>query len=153
MHVSNVSRGAGKSAVAAAAYRSGEKLCNEREGTTYEYARKTDRVYTEILAPQQAPEWATTRSQLWNEVERIEKQSNARLAREVMIALPKELAQEQNRRLTRAYAQTFVNEGMVVDVALHDKGDGNPHAHLLLTVRPFNEDGTWGGKVPQGIPA
>jgi hypothetical protein len=146
MVVSNISRGTGKSAVAAAAYRSGETLHNEREGNTYSYARKSDRVYNEILAPREAPEWARIREALWNEVEHIEKQSNARLAREIMVALPKELTQEQNIALVRAYAQTFANEGMVADLSIHDKGDGNPHAHIMLTTRPFQEDGTWGAK-------
>lgn len=141
-----ISRSSGRSSVAAAAYRSGETLYNEREGQTYSYARKTDRVYSEILAPSHAPEWVKNREQLWNQVEQIEKRKDSQLAREVMIALPKELSKEQNIALARAYAQTFANEGMVADLSIHDKGDSNPHAHIMLTTRPFNEDGTWGAK-------
>ncbi len=144
--VKPISRGKGRSSVAAAAYRSGEKLNNEREGTTYSYARKSGIVYTDILLPAHAPERLQNRETLWNEVEKVEKASNARLAREIMIALPKELSREQNTMLARAYAQTFANEGMIADLSIHDKGDGNPHAHIMLTTRPFNQDGTWGEK-------
>ena len=145
-HVGIMTRGKGKSAVAAAAYRAREKLHNEREGTTYEYSRKGGLVHSEILAPEHAPEWVYEREKLWNEVERIEKQRNAQLAREVVVALPHELTHTQNIALARDYAQTFVQEGMVADLAVHDSGDGNPHAHLLLTMRAFEQDGTWAAK-------
>ncbi len=146
MHVSVVSRSSGRSSVAAASYRSGEELHNEREGITYNYPRKSGIVYTEILTPENSPDWTHHREQLWNAVEAAEKARNAQTAREITFALPHELSREQNIALAKAYAQTFVHEGMIADVAIHDKGDGNPHCHLLLTMRPLHEDGTWAAK-------
>lgn len=135
-----ISRGAGRSAVAAAAYRSGEELENEFEGTIYNYGHKKGIVHTEILAPSNAPEWVYDRQKLWNAVELFENRKNARLAREVMIALPKELTQEQRIELVRDYARIFVRMGMIADIAIHDKGDGNPHAHIMLTDRELDGD-------------
>lgn len=103
--------------------------------------------YTEILLPQNAPEEFVNRSILWNSVEKIEKSKNSQLAREIEIALPKELDREKQIELVREYVkENFVKVGMCADIALHDKGDGNPHAHILLTMRPLNEDTTWGAK-------
>lgn len=142
-----VSRSSGRSSVGAAAYRTGTKLKNERDNLTHDYTKRDDVEYTEIMAPDHAPEWATDRERLWNEVEKIEVAKNARTAREVEIALPSELSREQQIALLKEYTkENFVDKGMVADIALHDKGDGNPHAHILLTTRPFNEDGTWGAK-------
>lgn len=143
-----ISRGKGRSAVGASAYRSGEKIINERDGMIHDYTKKTGVTYTEVLTPDNAPEWAKDRTTLWNEVESVEKSSNSRLAREVEVALPNELTKEQNIELIREYAKdSFVSKGMVADIAIHDKGDGNPHAHIMLTTRPFNEDGSWGQKA------
>jgi ATP-dependent exoDNAse (exonuclease V) alpha subunit len=111
-----ISRAKGRSSVAAAAYRSGEKITDERTGITYNYTQKPGVVHSEILTPEGTPAWAKERAQLWNAVEQAEKSKNAQLAREVMIALPRELSKEQNIALARAYAQTFVNEGMIADV-------------------------------------
>lgn len=142
-----ISRGNGKSSVAASAYRSGEKLTDERLNLTHDYTKKQGVEYTEILTPSNAPEWASDRNRLWNEVEKIEKSKNSQLAREINVALPMELSKEQQIELTKKYVQeNFVAKGMVADIALHDNGNGNPHAHIMLTVRPFNEDGTWGAK-------
>lgn len=142
-----ISRGKGKSAVAAAAYRSGENLTNEYDGITHDYTRKGGIVHTEILLPDHAPSEYANRAVLWNAVEKIEKAKNAQLAREIEIALPKELTREQSISLVREYVkEQFVNAGMCADIAIHDKEDGNPHAHVMLTIRPIEQDGTWGAK-------
>jgi MobA/MobL family. len=142
-----IKRSQGRSAVAAAAYRSGETLTNEWDGMTHDYTKKGGVVYTEILLPAYAPIAFQDRSALWNSVEEIEKSRNAQLAREIEIALPLELSRKEQIRFVRDYAQgTFVSVGMCADMAVHDKGDGNPHAHILLTMRPLKEDGSWGAK-------
>ena len=137
-----ISRGKGKSAVAAASYRSGEKIKNEYDGIVHDFTRKGGIAHTEILLPQNAPQEFSDRGTLWNSVEKIEKSKNSQLAREIEIALPKELNREKQIELVREY----VKVGMCADIALHDKNDGNPHAHILLTMRPLNEDKTWGAK-------
>lgn len=142
-----VQRSKGKSAVAAAAYRSGTKLTNEWDGVIHDYTRKGGIVHTEIMLPAHAPPEFSDRSTLWNSVEFSEKSGNAQLAREVEVALPVELSPEEQLALLRSYVRdNFVADGMCADFAIHDKGTGNPHAHILLTVRPLREDGTWGVK-------
>ena len=142
-----ISRGKGKSAVAASAYRSGEKIKNEYDGIVHDFTRKGGIAHTEILLPQNAPQEFANRSVLWNSVEKIEKSKNSQLAREIEIALPKELDREKQIELVRNYVkENFVDVGMCADIAIHDKNDGNPHAHILLTMRPLNEDKTWGAK-------
>ncbi|MCW0987811.1 MobA/MobL family protein [Streptococcus anginosus] len=142
-----ISRGKGKSAVAAAYYRSGEKIKNEYDGIVHDFTRKGGIAHTEILLPQNAPQEFSDRGTLWNSVEKIEKSKNSQLAREIEIALPKELNREKQIELVREYVkENFVKVGMCADIALHDKNDGNPHAHILLTMRPLNENKTWGAK-------
>lgn len=142
-----ISRGKGKSAVAASAYRSGEKIKNEYDGIVHDFTRKRGIAHTEILLPQNAPQEFANHSVLWNSVEKIEKSKNSQLAREIEIALPQELDREKQIELVREYVkENFVKVGMCADIALHDKNDGNPHAHILLTMRPFNEDKRWGEK-------
>lgn len=142
-----ISRGKGKSAVAASAYRSGEKIKNEYDGIVHDFTRKGGIAHTEILLPQNEPQEFVNRSVLWNSVEKIEKSKNSQLAREIEVALPKELNREKQINLVREYVkENFVNVGMCADIALHDKNDGNPHAHILLTMRSLNEDTTWGAK-------
>ena len=142
-----ISRGKGKSAVSAASYRSGEKIKNEYDGIVHDFTRKGGIAHTEILLPQNAPQEFSDRGTLWNSVEKIEKSKNSQLAREIEIALPKELDREKQIELVREYVkENFVKIGMCADIALHDKDDGNPHAHILLTMRPLNEDKTWGAK-------
>ena len=142
-----ISRGKGKSAVAAASYRSGEKIKNEYDGIVHDFTRKGGIAHTEILLPQNAPQEFSDRGTLWNSVEKIEKSKNSQLAREIEIALPKELNREKQIELVREYVkENFVKVGMCADIALHDKNDGNPHAHILLTMRPLNKDKTWGAK-------
>ena len=117
-----VSRGKGKSAVAAAAYRSGEKLTNEWDGMTHDYTRKGGVVHTEIMLPPHAPPSFADRSTLWNSVELYEKAGNAQLAREIDAALPTELSREEQIRLVREYCSSqFVSRGMCVDYAIHDE--------------------------------
>ena len=146
MSFSNISAGKGRSAIASAAYRSGEKLFDDKEGRHYFYARS---VMPEsfILTPQNAPEWASDREQLWNEVEKNDRKSNSRYAKEFNVALPVELSESEQKELLTKYVQeNFVDEGMVADVAIHRDHPDNPHAHVMLTNRPFNPDGTWGIK-------
>ena len=142
-----ISRGKGKSAVAAAAYRAGEKITNDFDGETHDYTRKGGVVHTEILLPDHAPAAFSDRAVLWNAVEKIEKAKNAQLAREIELALPRELTREQGISLVREYVKAqFVNAGMCADICVHDTGGGNPHAHVMLTMRPFEESGEWGAK-------
>ena len=140
-----ISRGkCGKSSVAAAAYRAADKIRNDYDGVTHDYTRKRGVVHTEILLPDNAPPEYADRAVLWNAVEKIEKAKNSQLAREIELALPVELTKEQNIFLVREYVKRyFVAQGMCADIAIHDTGGGNPHAHVLLTMRPFNEDKTW----------
>jgi len=133
--------------VAAAAYRSGEKLTSEWDGLTRDYTHKPGVVHAEIMLPAHAPPEFADRATLWSSVEQIEKASDAQLAREIEVALPVELSRAEQLALVRAYVQdNFVAEGMCADFALHDKGDGNPHAHIMLTIRPLKADGSWGPK-------
>lgn len=142
-----ISRGKGQSATASAAYRSGDKLYSEYYGESNFYVREV-KPETFILKPDNAPEWCLNREKLWNEVEKIEKYKTAQLAREFNIALPIELSKEEQLELTKEYVQTnFVNKGMVADVAIHRDDLANPHFHVMLTIRPFNQDGSWGGKA------
>ena len=146
-NISIVSRGKGKSAVAAAAYRSGEKLTNEWDGMTHDYTRKGGVVHTEIMLPPHAPPSFSDRSTLWNSVELYEKAGNAQLAREIDAALPIELSREEQIRLVREYCSSqFVSRGMCVDYAIHDTDSGNPHCHIMLTMRPLDGRGTWAAK-------
>ena len=145
-----ISRGKGKSAVASAAYISGEKIKNEWDGVTHDYTKKQGVISKEIYLPDHAPKEYKDRKTLWNSVELFEKNSNAQLARNFIISLPKELSIEENKKMIEEYVQNnFVKEGMIVDLAIHDEsreGNQNIHAHIMTIVRPINEDGTWGQK-------
>ena len=145
--VSIIKRSEGRSAVAAAAYRSGTKLTNEWDGLTHDYTRKGGIVHVEIMLPAHAPPEFADRSILWNSVEQIEKARDSQLAREIEAALPRELSIEQQLALVRSYVKdNFVDKGMCADFAIHDKGTGNPHVHIMLTLRPLKENGQWGAK-------
>ena len=147
LSVKMMSRGKGKSAVSAAAYRSGEKITSDYDGITHDYTRKRGVVMTVILLPRNAPIRFYNRSRLWNAVEKVEKAKNAQLAREIEVSIPKELNFEEGYHLVKEFCQrNFVDKGMIADICFHDKGDGNPHAHIMLTLRPFNEDRSWGSK-------
>jgi hypothetical protein len=136
-----------KSPLACAAYRSGEKLVDEVDNKSFFYKREV-LPETHILAPSHAPDWVYDRERLWNEVNKIEKNYNAQFAREFNVAIPSELSLEQQEKLTLDFCQkAFVDRGMVADIAIHRDDVNNPHFHVMLTVRPFNEDGTWGVKA------
>lgn len=146
-HCKIISRGQGRSAVGAAAYRSGEKLYNEYDGIEHDYTKKGGVAYSEIMLCENAPKEYQDRQTLWNAVEQIEKSSKAQLAREYEVALPVELSREEQIKLVRDFAkENFVDNGMCVDFSIHDKEDGNPHAHIMLTTRPIEQDGSWGVK-------
>ena len=141
-----VRRSMGKSAVAAAAYRSGTKLVNEWDGVTHDYRAKENVAHTEIMLPAHAPPAFQDRSTLWNGVEQVEKSKDAQLARDLEFSLPIELTKTEQIELARAYIRdTFVSAGMCADFSFHDKPD-NPHIHVLLTIRPLKENGEWGAK-------
>lgn len=136
-----ISRGKGQSAVASAAYRSGDRLVDERTGEKKYYSREV-KPETMILAPSDSPEWVYDREQLWNEVEDIEKRKDAQLAREINVALPRELSYDQQSKLIRNFVQSeFVDKGMVVDLAIHRDDKENPHAHVMLTTRNISVSG------------
>lgn len=152
-----------RGAVGSAAYRAGDILCDENDGGTHDFSVKREIVYSEIMLPEHAPEEFQDRATLWNSAEKIEKQCNSRTAREVEVALPNELTTEQQISLVQDYVtRNFVNEGMCADFSIHsghkktkhtdETGQdepikpNNPHAHIMLTVRPLNNDGTWGAK-------
>ena len=149
-----VSRSGGKSAVAASAYRAGEKLTETETGYVHDYTKKNGVIHTEVFLPANAPSEFSSREILWNEVQKIEKQADAQMAREIEVALPVELSREEQLELVRKYVkENFTDTGMCADVAIHEKEvDGktvihqNPHAHILLTTRAFKEDGSWAPK-------
>lgn len=139
-----VSRGMGRSVVAASAYMSCSRLYNDYDGIQHDYTRKQGLIWQDVFLPPQAPQEWRDREQLWNAVEAAEKTKDSRLAREIIVALPVELEPDEQIALTSAYiSQQFVADGMCADVAIHDTDGHNPHAHILLTMRPLNEDGTW----------
>ena len=151
--VSNVSRGSGNSAIKAAAYRSCSELTlnatdadtNITVGLTWNYSKKNGLAYSQIHAPKDAPEWVYDRQTLWQRVEDVETKSNARLAGEYTIALPKEFTTEQNIEFLKEFVENvFVSRGIVVDVNFHNDNSKNPHAHLMYALRQLEKfvDGT-----------
>ena len=119
-------------------------MFSERENSHKDYSRKEEVVYKEVMLPENAPEEFKNREVLWNSVERNEKQYNSQLARKITAALPKEIPREDQIELVRGYCQeNFVSKGMCADLAIHDKEDGNPHVHIMLTLRPLDENGKW----------
>ena len=151
-HVTQIKRSAGQSAVASAAYRSGEKLHSEYYGEVSDYTRKGGVICSEILLPPHAPLSFADRQTLWNEVEKAERGKKAQLAYSFDIALQNEFSMQENIGLARQFLlEQFVSRGMVVDFSVHtpDKGDGgiaNPHFHVMCPIRPLLPDGTWGNK-------
>lgn len=155
--VSIVARGSGRSAVLSAAYRHCAKMDYEREARTIDYTRKQGLLHEEFVIPEDAPEWmqsliadrsvASTSEAFWNKVEEFEKRSDAQLAKDITIALPRELSAEQNIELARDFvARHITAQGMVADWVFHD-APGNPHIHLMTTLRPQTEDGFGSKKV------
>ncbi|MEE1263730.1 MobQ family relaxase [Ruminococcus sp.] len=139
-----ISRSTGRSAVAASAYMSCSKILNDYDGVLHDFTRKHGLMWEHIFLPENAPQEWQDRSKLWNAVERTEKTKDSRLARELVVALPVELGKEQWINLLTDYIQNnFVADGMCADVAIHDTDDHNPHAHIMLTVRPLDDKGKW----------
>jgi ATP-dependent exoDNAse (exonuclease V) alpha subunit len=141
-----VQRSKGKSAVAGAAYQSGENLFSEYDQKHKDYRRKKGVVYTEVMLPPHAPRSYADREQLWNSVESVESQWNSQLARRFELALPREVPKELYPQMVQDYCnQFFVSKGMIVDFAIHDpKPPGhNPHCHVMLTMRALDEQGRW----------
>jgi len=137
-----ISRAAGRSATGAAAYRSGDRIADERTGLAFDYRKKRGIDHSEIMAPANAPEWAHDRAKLWNAVEHSEKRKDSQVAREVEVALPTELNLDQQRDLVRSFVRSqFVDAGMVADIAIHHARGANPHAHILLTMREIGLEG------------
>lgn len=137
-----ISRSSGRSATAAAAYRAGERIEDKRTGLVFDYGKKSGVEYTEIMTPANAPDWASNRAQLWNAVEFGENRKDSQLCREVEVALPIELNNEQQLQLLRGFVQkNFVDEGMVADLAIHRPKAENPHCHILLTMRHIGPEG------------
>ena len=137
-----IGRSSGRSATAAAAYRSGEEIRDERTGKSHDYTGKSDIYDSEILLPENAPERLGDRTTLWNEVEAGEKRKDARLSREIMVALPAELTHAQKQQLTREFVRgEFTRQGMIADIGYHDFDSHNPHAHIMLTMRTVDENG------------
>ena len=144
MQAKVVSRGSGRSAVAASAYMSCSRMYNDYDGIQHDYTRKQGLIYQEVMLPPMAPSEWNDREQLWNAVEETEKTKDSRLAREFVVALPVELDKDSNISLLQDFIKkNFVDMGMCADFAIHDTDGHNPHAHILLTVRPLNENGTW----------
>ena len=141
-NVKVVSRGKNASAVAKAAYISGEKIQNSYDGVTHDYRKKKEIVHKEILLPSNAPPEFMKRAVLWNSVEQVEKRKNSQTAKHIDAALPVEISRDEQIDLARNFCQQcFVSKGMCADFAIHDKGDGNPHVHILLTTRRVDENG------------
>ena len=139
-----VSRGAGRSAVAASAYLSCSRLYNDYDGIQHDYTKKQGLVWQEVFLPEYAPQEWQDREKLWNAVEEVETAKDSRLAREFVVALPIELSREQQIELLQDFIrEQFVSDGMCADAAIHDTDGHNPHAHILLTVRPLDERGKW----------
>ena len=139
-----VSRGAGRSAVAASAYLSCSRLYNDYDGIQHDYTKKQGLVWQEVFLPEYAPQEWQDREKLWNAVEKVETAKDSRLAREFVVALPIELNREEQIELLQEFIrEQFVSDGMCADAAIHDTDGHNPHAHILLTVRPLDEQGKW----------
>ena len=139
-----VKRSQGQSAVAGAAYQSSERLFSEYDQKTKFYNKKKELVHAEIMLPSHAPPGFADRATLWNAVEAVENQWNSQLARRIVLAFPVEVPKERYLSMIKEFCQErFVSKGMIADFAIHDKGDGNPHAHILLTLRAMDEHGKW----------
>ena len=151
LRVTNINR-ATKNIVASASYRSDEALYSERTDEKIKFRNHTVKPESMILTPQHAPDWTKDRQRLWNEVDKVEKHNaktkNPRLAKEVLLSLPNDFDREVQTEITKDFIKSeFVDKGMVADISIHRDDMNNPHAHVLLTQRPFNSDGTWGKKT------
>ena len=137
-----ISRSAGRSATAAAAYRSASSITDERTGLVHDFTKKRGVISREILAPSGAPDWTRDRASLWNYVELAETRKDAQVAREIEVALPRELTPAARIELVRGFVHDeFVSKGMIADICHHAPDAENPHAHILLTTRVLDGQG------------
>jgi MobA/MobL family len=142
LHVKNISRAFGRSAVACAAYRAGQVLPNDAEERLTNFGGRRNVLLAEIHLPEDAPEWMADRARLWNTAEAQERRKDARLAKEVEFSLPRELSPAQRIAAAREMAVYFTAKGHVVDLAIHDDGNNhNPHCHLMLATRAVSDAG------------
>lgn len=142
LHVQVLSRARGRSAVAAAAYRAGAQLHDERTGRTHDFTHRRGVALSRIVLPEGAPAWLSDRSRLWNHAEAVERRRNARVAREVRVALPRELTLAEQAQLTDAFVtRMFLDRGLVADWNIHLDRPLNPHAHILVSVRRAGAEG------------
>ena len=146
LSVQTIGRGAGRSACAAAAYRAGEAIHDQRTGLDHDYTRRSGVEHTQIVAPADAPAWSQDRQALWNEAESAESRKNSQTAREVEVSLPAELTSDQQQALALDLARELAERHQVaVDVAIHEPGregdDRNHHAHMMMTTRQIAPDG------------
>ena len=168
-HFQILKRGEGRSAVAGASYRAGEKITNEydgvthdysnrntvnsaayrsgatlttEQGNTFDYSGRSEIVHSEIMLPENAPQEFKNRATLWNAIEKKDKRHDAQLAREADISLPIEMSTEQHIEAIKEYLdENFVSKGIIADFNIHDDGSGNPHFHVMLTMRYVDENG------------
>jgi hypothetical protein len=137
-----ISRGSGQAATASSAYQSAEKIKDERTGQIYDYTRKQGVDASEIMAPENAPDWVNNRSSLWNNAELFETRKNSRTAREIEVALPVELNCKANQELVRGFVEEeLISKSLVADLAFHNLDSHNPHAHIMFTTRVVEEKG------------
>src|SRR5699024_6310164 len=149
----STSNAATQSAIAMASYRSGETLYSLKDGETKSFKKRSVEPEAFMLKPDHAPSWTLERERLWNEVEAFENRDNARLSRNVLVALPNNMTPEQQREVTEAYVQkNFVDNGMVADISIHRDDENNPHAHIMLTVREFDQEGNWETRKSKRVP-
>lgn len=144
-----------RSIIAAAAYRAGEKLVDEVSGKVYDFRRKGGVYHSEIIAPDDAPFWCKDRLALWNVVEQFNCRQNARFAKDIVIALPRELSPETNLEVVRSFVKTEVVDrfNLVADVCWHElESSHNPHVHILVPIREAKED-TFGDRRVDAIEA
>ena len=143
-----ISRGTGRSVVAAAAYASCSRIYNDYDGVTHDYTKKLGNLYSAVFLPSNAPlEWQE-RPKLWNAVEEADKTKDSRLARELIVALPIELELEDWKSMLKNFIkEECTDKGMYADVSIHDTDGHNPHAHILLTMRPLDGKGKWQAKT------
>lgn len=143
-----ISRGTGRSVVAAAAYASCSRIYNDYDGVTHDYTKKRGNLYSEVFLPSNAPPEWQDRSELWNAVEEAEKTKDSRLARELIVALPIELEIDDWKSMLKDFIkEECTDKGMCADISIHDMDRHNPHAHILLTMRPLDDKGKWQAKT------
>jgi len=142
LHLRNISRGKAVRVIRSSAYISGQRLYDAYFGERYDFSFREDVLYANLLLPQNSPAEFEDRTSFWNAVELSEKRADARTAREITVALPKELSLEQHIDIIKNFvADNFISKGLGCDIAIHDKGDGNPHAHILINTREITSIG------------